>query len=98
MYRRNQPQRSRGLADKPVILTVNDKPSLDGAREVLVQTIGSERWLRQYAWIEANRRKVEQMSGGQIGYIYVPDTGQEGQNQLFRMWRAQFTKPALLDR
>jgi tricorn protease len=86
----------QGLADKPVILTVNDKPTRDGARDVLVQTIGSERWLRQYAWIEANRRKVEQLSGGQIGYIYVPDTGQEGQNQLFRMWRAQFTKPALL--
>jgi tricorn protease len=86
----------QGLADKTVILTVNDKPSTEGAREVLVQTIGSERSLRQYAWIETNRQKVEQLSGGQIGYVYVPDTGQEGQNQLFRTWRAQFTKPALL--
>jgi tricorn protease len=86
----------QGLADKAVILTVNDKPTLEGAREVLVQTISSERFLRQYAWIESNRRKVEQLSGGKIGYVYVPDTGQEGQNQLFRMWRAQFTKQALL--
>jgi tricorn protease len=86
----------QGLADKPVLLTVNDKPTREGAREVLVQTIGSEHSLRQYAWIEANRRKVELLSGGRIGYIYVPDTGHEGQNQLYRMWRAQFTKQALL--
>jgi tricorn protease len=86
----------QGLADKPVILTVNDKPTLTGAREVLVQTMASEQWLRQYAWIEANRKKVEQLSGGQLGYIYVADTGQEGQNQLYRMWRAQYTKPGLL--
>ena len=29
----------QGLADKPVFLKVNDKPTLDGAREVLVQTL-----------------------------------------------------------
>ncbi len=86
----------QGLAGKTVFITVNDKPSMEGAHEVLVETIGSERTLRQYAWIEGNRRKVEELSGGQLGYIYVPDTGQDGQNQLFRMWRAQFTKPGLL--
>jgi tricorn protease len=86
----------QGLADRTVFISVNDKPTLDGAREVLVQTIGSERTLRQYSWIEENRKKVDQLSGGKLGYIYVPDTGQDGQNQLFRMWRAQFTKPGLL--
>jgi tricorn protease len=86
----------QGLAEESVLLTVNDKPTMEGAHEVLVQTLSSEHALRQYAWIEANRRKVEELSGGRIGYIYVQDTGHEGQNQLYRMWRAQFTKPALL--
>jgi tricorn protease len=86
----------QGLAEKPVILSVNDKPNLEGAREVLVQTIGSETWLRQYAWIEQNRRRVDAASGGQIGYIYVRDTGQDGQNELFRQFRAQFAKPGLI--
>jgi tricorn protease len=86
----------QGLADKTVMLSVNDKPSLEGAREVLVQTIGSERLLRHYAWMEANRRRVEELSEGKLGYIYVRDTGQEGQSQLYRQFRAQFMKPGLI--
>ena len=86
----------QGRADKTVILSVNDKPTLEGAREILVQTIASETWLRHYAWMEENRRRVDQLSGGQVGYIYVRDTGQEGQNQLYRQFRAQYTKPGLL--
>jgi tricorn protease len=85
-----------GLADKPVFLTVNDKPAMDGAREVLVQPMGDEKWLRQYAWMEQNRRYVERASGGQIGYIYVLNTAIEGQNQLVRQFRAQVDKPGLI--
>ncbi len=85
-----------GLADKPVFLTVNDRPVLEGAREVLVQTIGNEMDLRRYAWIESNRKRVDEASGGQIGYIYVLNTGTEGQNQLVRQFTAQFHKPGLI--
>jgi tricorn protease len=86
----------QGLADKPVFLTINDKPKLAGAHEVLVQTLGSEERLRNLAWIEENRKRVEQLSQGQAGYVYVPDTGVNGQNELVRMWRAQVTKPGLV--
>jgi tricorn protease len=86
----------QGLADKPVFLTVNDKPALAGAREALVQTLGSEERLRNLAWIEENRSRVDQLSKGQIGYVYVPDTSINGQNELVRMWRAQVTKPGLV--
>ncbi len=86
----------QGLADKPVILTVNDKPTREGAREILVQTLGSEAALRHKAWVEANRRRVEAASGGQIGYIYVKNTGQEGQSELYQQFRAQVAKPGLI--
>ncbi len=86
----------QGLADKPVFLTVNDKPVLAGARQALVQTLGSEERLRNLAWIEENRRRVEQLSQGQLGYVYVPDTGINGQNELVRMWRSQVKKPGLV--
>jgi tricorn protease len=85
-----------GLAGKTVFLTVNDRPVLDGAREVLVQPIASESDLRQYAWIEENRRRVDAATGGQIGYIYVLSTAIEGQNQLVRQFRAQVHKPGLI--
>jgi len=86
----------QGLADKPVILTVNDKPSPDGAREVLVQTLSSEYRLRHLAWIESNRKRVEEATGGKVGYVYVPDTGRGGQSELVRQFRAQFNKAGLI--
>jgi tricorn protease len=75
----------QGLADKPVFLTVNDKPTLAEAREALVQTLSGEERLRNLAWIEENRSRVEQLSKGKVGYVYVPDTGVNGQNELVRM-------------
>ena len=85
-----------GLAGTTVLLTVNDKPSTEGAREVLVETLDSEARLRNLAWIEANRQKVDKASGGRIGYIYVPDTGRGGQTELYRMFRAQYHKDGLI--
>ncbi len=86
----------QGLADKPVFLTVNSEPKREGAREVLVQTLSSEARLRHLAWIEHNRRKVDEASGGKLGYVYVPDTGRHGQNELVRQFRAQFNKAGLI--
>jgi tricorn protease len=86
----------QGLADIAVMLTVNDKPSLEGAREVLVQTLASENALRQQAWIEQNRRRVEEGTHGRVGYVYVRNTASDGQAELFRQWRAQTNKDGLI--
>jgi tricorn protease len=86
----------QGLAEQPVLLTVNDRPSLEGAREVLVETLADESRLRNLAWIEANRRKVEEATGGRVGYAYVPSTGIDGQTELYRMFRAQFDKEGFI--
>jgi len=75
---------------------VNDQPTRAGAREVLVQTLGNEARLRHLAWIEKNRKEVEEASDGKIGYVYVPDTGRHGQNELVRQFRAQFNKAGLI--
>lgn len=86
----------QGLADETVQLTVNSRPTRDGATNVLVQTLGNEGRLRNLAWIEANRRRVEEASEGRIGYIYVPSTAREGQNELVRQYAAQFKKSGLI--
>jgi tricorn protease len=86
----------QGLADKPVFITVNVEPKMEGAREVLVQTLSSEARLRHLAWIEKNRRKVDETTGGKVGYVYVPDTGRHGQTELVRQFRAQFNKAGLI--
>jgi tricorn protease len=86
----------QGLADKPVFLTVNSEPKMQGSHEVLVQTLGSEARLRHLAWIEKNRKKVDEATDGKVGYVYVPDTGRHGQSELVRQFRAQFNKAGLI--
>jgi tricorn protease len=85
-----------GLAGKDVMLTVNDKPTMAGARQVLVKTLESEARLRNLAWINANRLKVEKATAGRIGYIYVPDTAEEGQVELYRQFMGQLGKDGLV--
>lgn len=85
-----------GLAGKPVLLTVSARPTMEGAREVLVETLDDDYRLRNLAWIEEKRQMVTRLSGGRIGYIYVPDTGQDGQTELVRQFRGQFTKDGLV--
>ncbi len=85
-----------GLADKTVELTVNTKPSFTGSRTVVVKTLSDETRLRNLAWIEGNRQEVDKASGGKIGYIYVPDTGVEGQNELVRQFYGQWNKEGLV--
>jgi tricorn protease len=86
----------QGMADQTITLTVNRRPDTNGARTVVVETLTSEGRLRNLAWIEANRRKVEEATGGQVGYIYVPDTGVNGQNELVRQFYGQFGKDGLI--
>ncbi|MBN1272975.1 MAG: PD40 domain-containing protein [Candidatus Aminicenantes bacterium] len=86
----------QGLAGETVELTVNSQPSLEGARKVLVETLRSETRLRHLAWIEMNRKTVEERSDGKIGYIYVQDTSIPGQNNLVRQFVAQFHKEGLI--
>jgi len=85
-----------GLAGKTVILTVNDSPSLEGARDVLVETLSSESRLRNLEWIESNRKYVEDATDGRVAYIYVPNTAVSGQTELVRQFNSQMLKDGMI--
>ncbi|HBH06622.1 MAG TPA: peptidase S41 [Flavobacteriales bacterium] len=86
----------QGLNGKTVILSVASDANGKDANDVQVTLLSSESALRNRAWIEQNRRYVEEKTNGRCGYIYVPNTGINGQNELFRMYQAQFAKDALI--
>ena len=67
-----------GKAGVQTLLLVNDKPSTEGARTIRVEPVPNENALRQRAWVEDNRRKVDELSGGKLGYVWVPNTGGPG--------------------
>ena len=85
-----------GKADEQVELTVNSEPSTDGARRVTVTTIGSELNLRYIDWVKSRQRLADELSGGRVGYIHLPDTAFNGNRMLQKMFYAQSNKEALI--
>lgn len=87
----------QGLAGQVVTLTLSDDATWDDEdREVVVELLGGDGNLRYRAWIEHNRRYVDEQTDGKVGYIYVPDTGVNGQNNLVRQFYGQTGKAALI--
>ena len=85
-----------GKVGKLVTLSVNSKPGLDGARKVRVRPIASEGRLRYSAFIEANRKKVAELSGGRIGYMHISDTGAQGSVDFVTGFYSQTDKEAMI--
>jgi len=77
---------------RQVTLKVGPNPDETGARDVTVVPIDNEAALRNLAWIEDNRRKVDQLSGGKLAYVYLPDTAQNGYSNFNRYYFAQVDK------
>jgi tricorn protease len=85
-------------AGKQVTLRVGPNADGSGARDVTVVPAEDELALRNYAWIEDNRRKVDELTGGRIAYIYLPDTYAGGFTNFNRYYFAQVGKQgAIID-
>ena len=67
-----------------------------GGKKVIVKPIDDEGPLQHYAWVMKNIRTVEKLSGGRVGYIYIPDMGPEGLNEWARYYYPQLDKEALI--
>jgi tricorn protease len=85
-----------GKAGRFVTLTVNSTPSMTGAREVRVKTLADESNLRYTTWVEENRRKVAELSGGRIGYMHVPNTSEGGIVGMVKGYYSQSDKEAMI--
>ena len=79
-------------AGKRVILRIGSDATGANAHEITVIPTASESQLRTQAWIEGNRRKVDELSGGKLAYVYMPDTGQGGLTSFTRYYFAQSDK------
>ncbi len=78
-----------GTAGRTIAITVNGRPTMEGARELFVEPVSSDRQLRSWAWVEHNRQKVDEMSAGRLAYVYLPNTGRGGYSYFNRMYFAQ---------
>jgi len=74
---------------KQTLIRINSTPSLEGSRLVTVVPVTSEEALRTRAWVEQNRRKVDELSGGRLAYVWLPNTGGPGYTYFTRYYYAQ---------
>jgi tricorn protease len=87
----------QGLAGQTATITVSASPTIDKkARHLVVKLLGNEGGLRYRAWVEGRRSFVDRATDGRVGYIYVPNTGIQGQNELVRQFHGQTHKEALI--
>jgi tricorn protease len=78
-----------GTAGRQTVLMLNDEPGMDGHWTVTVDPINSENALRQRAWVEDNRRRVDELSNGRLAYAWIPNTGSPGVVSFDRYYFAQ---------
>ena len=83
-------------ADRPVQLTVNDKPDLKGARQITYKPVTSEVELRYIDWVTHNREMVAQLTNGRVGYLHVPDMGEDGIREFIKWYYPQIRKEGLI--
>jgi tricorn protease len=85
-----------GTAGQQTVLHVGATPDGKDARDVTVVPISDEDGLRNLDWIEGNRRKVGELSGGKLAYVYMPNTAGAGYTNFNRFFYAQLDKQGLV--
>jgi tricorn protease len=83
-------------ANRQVVLKVGPNPDGKDSREVTVVPVESEEALRHLAWIEDNRRRVDQATGGRVAYVHVPNTAGAGYTSFNRYYFSQVGKEAAI--
>lgn len=86
----------RHKADRPVTLTLNDRPRPEGARQVTFRPIASEESLIYLEWVNGNREKVTRLSEGRVGYLHIPDMGSSGLAEFIKWFYPQLNKQGLI--
>jgi tricorn protease len=81
-----------GTNNKQTILHINSDAKFKDSWKETVLPISSENGLRQRTWVEYNRRLVEKLSNGRLGYVWVPNTGGPGYVSFNRYYFAQQDK------
>ena len=80
----------------PLELTVGSSADRSEARNVLVDPIASEDALIYLAWTERSRRIVEELGGGRIGYLHIPDMSANGIREWIKWYYGQVRKDAMV--
>ncbi len=87
-----------GRAGKQTVLSLSASAKGGGgaARQVTVVPTGSDGPLRLRTWMEENKKKVDTLSAGRVGYVFLPDTHAGGFANFNRYYFSQVGKDAVV--
>jgi tricorn protease len=83
-------------AGRNIRIKIGNKNDPANTKVLLVSPVRSESQLRTFDWIENNRKTVEEMSGGKLAYVYVPNTGGQGFEYFNRYYFSQQDKKGVI--
>lgn len=79
-----------------VVLEIAAEANGNNSHEITVVPIKSEASLRYEAWVQGNRRRVDELSGGKIGYLHLPNTATGGQIGFAKGYYPNLRKEGLI--
>jgi tricorn protease len=87
-----------GLSGKTVSLSTSSSGNIQDNEQTVIKCLsqGEEINLRYLEWIENNRKQVDELSGGRLGYIYMSNTAYRGTHELVRMFYGQLDKDGFI--
>jgi tricorn protease len=68
----------------------------EAPRVVTVRARRSEALARYREWVEANRLKVAEATGGRVGYVHIPDMGPRGFAEFHRLYLTEVARDGLV--
>jgi tricorn protease len=86
----------RNKANRPVQWTVNSKPTMDGSHNISYRPITSETSLIYLEWVRHNLEYVAKATNGKVGYIHIPDMGEDGIREFIKNFYPQIRQQALI--
>jgi tricorn protease len=75
-------------AGKKIKVTVNARPTADGAKTYDVEPVRSDTAMRYFRWIEDNIKAIDKATGGRVGYMHINAMGGGGIGEFDKYWRA----------
>ena len=86
------------LAETQVTLTIVPQTSevSPQPRTVTVKTLRNDMSARYREWVESNRRRVHEATGGRVGYVHIPDMGPHGYAEFHRGFLAEVDREGLI--
>lgn len=87
-----------GLSGKTISLTISRSGKKEDSKQHVIKCLTQfeESNLRYLEWIENNRKMVDKLSDGQLGYVYMTNTAYRGQLELVRMYYGQLDKKGFI--